>query len=83
MLAHGPLGSVVPRLAGGLESLSTAGIFRNEVRRMLTSARVKDTGVEVSSVLTLHAMITERPAPEPVPVVSPLTDSSEVFRGHD
>jgi tRNA threonylcarbamoyladenosine biosynthesis protein TsaB len=83
VLAHGPLGSVLPRLAGGLESLSTAGIFRDEVRRLLTATRVKDTGVEVSGVLTLHAMITERPAPEPTHVVSPLTDSSEVFRAHD
>jgi tRNA threonylcarbamoyl adenosine modification protein YeaZ len=83
VLAHGPLGSVVPRLAGGLESLSAAGIFRDEVRRLLSSTRVKDTGVEVSSVLTLHPLVTGPDAPRPIRVASPLTDSSEVFRAHD
>ncbi|MFL6142274.1 MAG: tRNA (adenosine(37)-N6)-threonylcarbamoyltransferase complex dimerization subunit type 1 TsaB [Labedaea sp.] len=80
--AHGPLDAVVPRLAGTLESVSCAGVFRDEARRLLTATRVKDTGVEVSSVLTLHALVTDpnRPSLAPVAVVSPLTDSSEVFR---
>lgn len=76
---HGPLGRVVPELAGGLPEVLVAGSFRADARDALTGVAVKDTGIEHPSVLTLCQLLAEEGDRSPVTVASPLNDSSPLF----
>lgn len=75
---HGRLDAVVRELAGSLPSLYCAGVFRAEARALLPDAVVKDTGVDTSSVLTLHDLVSTTELPT-APFATPTTDSSAVW----
>jgi tRNA threonylcarbamoyl adenosine modification protein YeaZ len=78
VLRHGPLEAVVRELAGSLPSLYCAGVFREQARMLLPDATVKDTGIDTSSVLTLHDLVTTVDLPRAA-FATPITDSSVVF----
>jgi tRNA threonylcarbamoyladenosine biosynthesis protein TsaB len=80
-LRHGRLASVVTALAGDLTEVAVAGAFRPAVGELLPNAKVKDTGVDHPTVLTLARLVTagEADPAAPAPFASPLDDSSPVF----
>jgi hypothetical protein len=78
VLRHGPLAAVVRELAGSLPSLYCAGVFREQARTLLSDSVVKDTGVDTSSVLTLHDLVTTVDLPK-TDFATPITDSSAAF----
>lgn len=75
---HGQLAAVVRELAGSLPSLYCAGVFRAEARSLLPDAVVKDSGVDTSSVLTLHDLVSTVELPKAA-FATPITDSSAVW----
>jgi tRNA threonylcarbamoyladenosine biosynthesis protein TsaB len=84
-MRRGPIKAVVTSMAWGLTDVAVAGSFRREVKGLLPETVVRDTGIEVPHVLTLHRFVVAAggdPAAV-VDVASPLTDASPVFQQVD
>jgi tRNA threonylcarbamoyl adenosine modification protein YeaZ len=87
-LRYGPLEPTVKSLAGELEQVSVAGALRDQVAGALGGTEVRDTGAEFPDVLTLYELAGSDqlagtgagPGRPLVPLASPLTEASAVFR---
>jgi hypothetical protein len=80
-MRHGPPGSVVPAVAGGLARVCLAGTAKNDVAGLLAGVVVEDSGIEEADVAVLYRAARAAAAdPERlVPAASPLNEASRVF----
>jgi tRNA A37 threonylcarbamoyladenosine modification protein TsaB len=80
-LRHGPLGAVVPALAGGLASVRVAGAAAGEVAGLLPDVTVTDSGIAEADVAVLYQAAREAMADPQrlVPAASPLNEASRIF----
>jgi tRNA threonylcarbamoyl adenosine modification protein YeaZ len=77
----GKFREVVAGLAGELSSVVVAGVSRTEVKDVLHGCDVTDSGVETSTVLTLHEAAVVRSLHDDVKLALPLTENSQIFHG--
>lgn len=80
-MRHGPLGSIVPAMAGGLMRIRIAGAARDDVAGLLGGAVVEDTGIAEADVVCLYRAA-RAGAVEPerlFPSASPLNEASRIF----
>lgn len=77
----GTFRDVVAELANGLSSVVVAGVLRTEVKDVLAGCEVTDSGVETSTVLTLHEAAMASSLYEDAKLALPLTENSPIFHG--
>lgn len=80
-LRHGPLGAVVPAMAGGLARICVAGASVDDVVGLLPDVTVEDSGIAEADVAVLYQQTRAAMAnPERlVPVASPINEASRIF----
>jgi len=80
-MRHGPAGSVVPAVAGGLARVCVAGTVTDDVAGLLAGVAVEDSKIEDADVVVLYQAARAAAAdPERlVPVASPLNEASRIF----
>jgi tRNA threonylcarbamoyladenosine biosynthesis protein TsaB len=80
-MRHGPPGSVVPAVAGGLARVCVAGTAPDDVAGLLAGVVVEDSEIEDADVAVLYRAARAAAAdPERlVPAASPLNEASRVF----
>ncbi len=80
-MRHGPPGSIVPAMAGGLPRVCVAGASRDDLVGLLADVIVEDSGIAEADVVVLYqAARTAAADPERlVPVASPLNEASRIF----
>jgi hypothetical protein len=77
----GEFRDVVTELVGDLSTVVVAGVARTEVKDVLQGCDVVDSGIETSTVLTLHEAVTVRSLGETVKLAQPLSENSPIFHG--
>lgn len=80
-MRHGPPGSVVPAVAGGLARVCVAGTATDDVAGLLAGVVVEDSKIEDADVVVLYRAA-RAAAAEPerlVPAASPLNEASRIF----
>jgi tRNA threonylcarbamoyladenosine biosynthesis protein TsaB len=80
-MRHGPLGTVVPALAAGLETVRVAGASKDEVSDLLPGVAVEDTGIANADVAVLYRAARAAMA-DPgrlAEVASPVNEGSWIF----
>jgi tRNA threonylcarbamoyl adenosine modification protein YeaZ len=80
-MRHGPAGSVVPAMAGGLARVCIAGTATDDVAGLLAGVVVEDSKIEDADVGVLYQAARAAAAdPERlVPAASPLNEASRIF----
>jgi len=81
-MRHGPLSSIVPAIAAGLETVCVAGTFEGDVVHVLPGVIVEDTGIANADVADLYQAARTAMVADPerlVPVASPVNEGSWIF----
>jgi tRNA A37 threonylcarbamoyladenosine modification protein TsaB len=81
-MRHGPLSSIVPAIAAGLETVDVAGTFEGEMADLLPDVIVTDTGIANADVAVLYQAARRAIIADPgrlVPVASPVNEGSWIF----